>query len=57
MLNKRQTIEDIAEVLKSLKHLGMNGLAAKVEHIHTVLSSEWQENLKNKEDEKSIFFE
>jgi hypothetical protein len=53
MLNKKETIENIAEVLKSLKHLEMNGLAAKVEHIHTVLLHEWQEDLKPEEETKN----
>jgi hypothetical protein len=57
MLNKQQTLEDIAEVLQSLKHLSMNGLAAKVEHIHTVLSNEWKEDLKPKKDEQGILVE
>lgn len=54
MLNKKETIENIAEVLKSLKHLEMNGLAAKVEHIHTMLSHEWQEDLKPEKNEENI---
>jgi hypothetical protein len=50
MLNKKETIENLAEILQSLKHLEMNGLAAKVEHIHTVLSDEWKEDLKPQEE-------
>ena len=45
MLDKKQTLANIAELLQSLQHLEMNGLAAKVEHIHTVLSKEWENDL------------
>jgi hypothetical protein len=54
MLNKKETIDNLAEILQSLKHLEMNGLAAKVEHIHTVLSNEWEEDLKPQEDEQKL---
>ena len=53
MLNKKETIDNLAEILQSLRHLEMNGLAAKVEHIHTVLSHEWQEDLKLIEEEET----
>lgn len=50
-LNKKETLDDIAEILLHLKHLHMNGLAAKVEHIHALLSEEWENDLLITNDE------
>lgn len=46
MLDKKQLLTDLDEIVQHLKNLSMYGLATKVEDAHTVLSKEWQEQLK-----------
>jgi hypothetical protein len=49
-LSKQEIIDELAEIKTHLKHLTMEGLAKKVENMLDVLSNEWEEELKVKEN-------
>jgi hypothetical protein len=52
VIDKQEVIDGLEEIITHLKHLSMEGLAKKVEKMHEVLSNEWEEELKVKENEQ-----
>jgi len=51
-LSKQEIIDELEEIKTHLKHLTMEGLAKKVQNMLDVLSNEWEEELKVKENEQ-----
>ena len=49
---KQEIIDELEEIKTHLKHLTMEGLAKKVQNMLDVLSNEWEEELKVKENEQ-----
>jgi ribosomal protein L29 len=51
-LTKQEIIDELEEIKTHLKHLSMEGLAKKVQNMLDILSNEWEEELKVKENEQ-----